>query len=53
MPKVNIFPRHIQVSTIYVLKEQRVNHNNHYEHKINMLNFVKSNERDMNMHAKF
>jgi hypothetical protein len=50
--KNEYFPKHILFTTIYLLQEYELNHNNYSEQKINMSNFVKAKERDMNMHAK-
>jgi hypothetical protein len=46
------FPMHILFTIIYLLQEQKLNHNNYSEHKINMIYFIKSKEYSINMQAK-
>jgi hypothetical protein len=53
-PKKNkYFPMHILFTTIYLLKEHKLNHRNYSEQKLNMGNVVKAKEHHMSMHAKF
>jgi hypothetical protein len=43
------FSQHIQFSTIYLLQEQILNHNNYSGQKINMKYFIKANGYDLYM----
>jgi hypothetical protein len=38
--KNEYFPKHILFSTIYLMQEQKLNHNKYFEQDINMRNFV-------------
>jgi hypothetical protein len=38
--KNKYYPKHVLFTTIYLLQEQKLNHRNYSEHKINMINFV-------------
>jgi hypothetical protein len=51
--KNEYFPIHILFSTIYLLQELKLNHNNYSKQKINMSNFVQGDEHDVHMYAKF
>jgi hypothetical protein len=44
---------HILFTTIYLLKEHKLNHRNYSEQKLNMGNVVRAKEHHMSMHAKF
>jgi hypothetical protein len=44
---------HILFITIYLLHEQKLNHENYSEQELNMDNFVQANKYDVHMHTKF
>jgi hypothetical protein len=44
---------HILFTTIYLLQEKRLNHINYSVQKINMSNFLYTNDNDVHMYAKF
>jgi hypothetical protein len=46
------FPMHVLFSTNYLLREQKLNHGNYSDQKLNMENFVQYNEYDAHMYAK-
>jgi hypothetical protein len=45
--------RHILFTKIYLLQEQKLNHNNYSKQKINMRNFVHATQHDVHMCKKF
>jgi hypothetical protein len=47
------FPMHILFTTIYLLQEEKLTHSKYSVHELIMNNFVKSNEHDVYMYAKF
>jgi hypothetical protein len=49
--KDEYFYHHIQFPTIYLLQEQRLNHNNYSGQKINMNYFIQANGYYLDMHA--
>jgi hypothetical protein len=49
--KDDYFSIHMLFTTIYLLQKQKLNRNNYYEQKINMVYFIQPNEHDMIMHA--
>ncbi len=49
--KNEYLPNHILFCTISLLQEQKLNHRNYYEQKINMIYFIQAKGYDMNMHA--
>jgi hypothetical protein len=51
--KNEYFPKHILFTTIYLLPEQKLNHRNYSKKEINMENFVRATENDVDMYAKF
>jgi hypothetical protein len=42
--KDEYFSTHMLLTTIYLLQEQKLNHNNYFEEKINMIYFIQSNK---------
>jgi hypothetical protein len=50
--KIEHCSKHNLFSTIYLLKEQTLNHRNYSKQKINMSYFIQSKKYDMNIHAK-
>jgi hypothetical protein len=51
--KNGYFPMHIIFTTIYSLKEYKLNHNKYSEQKLNMSNFWEATEHYVHMYAKF
>jgi hypothetical protein len=51
--KVEYFSKHNLFITIYLLLDQKLNHNNNSMQEINMRNFIQASEYDVHMHAKF
>jgi hypothetical protein len=51
--KDEYFPMHILFTTIYLLREQKLNHRNYSEWETNMDNFVQDIEHDVHMYEKF
>jgi hypothetical protein len=51
--KNEYFSRHIIFTTIYLLLDQKLNHNKYSGQEINMINFVQAIEHDVHMYAKF
>jgi 3'-phosphoadenosine 5'-phosphosulfate sulfotransferase len=47
------FSKPIQFTKIYLMQEQKLNPNNYSEQEINMTNFIKVNEHDVHLFAKF
>jgi hypothetical protein len=41
--KNEYFLKHIQFTTVYLLLKQKLNPNNYYEQKINMIYFIQAN----------
>jgi hypothetical protein len=50
--KIEHFYNHIIFSTIYLLREQKINHNKYFEQERNMSNFTYANDHDVHMYAK-
>jgi hypothetical protein len=50
--KDDYFSTHILFTIIYLLQKQKLNHNNYYELKINIIYFIQAKEYDMLLHAK-
>jgi hypothetical protein len=51
--KDDYFSTNMLFTTIYLLQEQKLNHNNYFEQKINMIYFIQSNKYYMFINAKF
>jgi hypothetical protein len=47
--KDEYFPKHILITTIYLLQKQKLVHNNYYEQNIKMRYFIQAKEYAMNM----
>jgi hypothetical protein len=51
--KNEYFPNHIQITIIYLLQKQKLNHNKYSEQEIIMINFGQDTEHYVHMYAKF
>jgi hypothetical protein len=51
LPRINIFLSIFYFFTIYLLRDQKLNYINYFEHEINMSNFVQATHHDANMYA--
>jgi hypothetical protein len=47
------FSIHNLFTTIYLLQEHELNHENYSEQELNMINFVQANEYDVHMYTTF
>jgi hypothetical protein len=50
--KNEYFPKHILLTIIYLMQEQKLNHNKYSVQEINMSNFLQATEHDVHMYAK-